>query len=125
MKRILVWAMLALVVVLSVPLFADGTVTTPISVTATSWKIGNVSMSTGAVDGPAGISITIFYFDGAGNILSSQTQVVILTNAEIVSFLSTVESSVPGESGSSVKRFRQRVTAWLVANNKITNVTPE
>src|SRR5581483_8958023 len=86
MKRILVWAMLALVVVLSVPLFADGTVTTPISVTATSWKIGHVSSSTGAGNGPAGIQITIFTGAGAAKILSRQPEVGIIANVKIVPF---------------------------------------
>lgn len=105
---------------------ADGIVTTPPSVAPTSWKIASVTEITGAsATDLAGITIVIYYFDASGRLLTGETQTVSLTTAEIVSFLTTTNAAVAGESGSSVKRRRQRVTKWLVDNGKITNVTPE
>ncbi len=116
---------LILALLFSFGMLADGTITTPTNVAPASWKIAAINMTTGAATDPAGISVTVYYFDGGGTQLPNQTQTIALTPAEIASFLTTIESPVAGESGTSVKRFRQRVTSWLVANNKISNVTPE
>lgn len=119
-------AMLLIVVLLSVAAYGDGTVTAPSNVAPASWKIAFLCMANGSLPSEtAGVSITIYYYDAAGNYLPTQNQVLSLTAAEVVSLLTTVESPVSGEAGTSVKKFRQRVTNWLIANGKIANVTPE
>ncbi|HMJ83687.1 MAG TPA: hypothetical protein VK504_10995 [Vicinamibacterales bacterium] len=118
-------ALVVLATLLASSVYADGTVTTPANVAPASWKIASVAMSTGSGNDTAGVAIIVYYFDGSGNLLPNQTQTISLTSAEITSFLTTIESPVAGESGSVVKKYRQRMTSWLVANGKITNVTPE
>jgi len=122
MKRSLFVALLFLFAVTSAR--PDGTVTTPANIAPASWKIASLNMSNGAGNDVAGASITVYYFD-AGGVNIVQTSIILLTGAELTSFLTTIESPVGGETGTAAKKFRQRVTSWLVANGKITNVTPE
>jgi len=121
MKTLILFTVLCL----SLNALADGTVTTPANVAPASWKIAAINMTTGATGDIPSVTIVIYWFDSTARILHSETQAIILTSSEITSFLATVESPVVGESGSVVKKYRQRVTAWLVANGKISNVTPE
>jgi hypothetical protein len=122
MKRTLFAAVLFLVITVSAR--PDGTVTTPTNNPPTSWKIARIEMNDGAVaTDVAGVLITIYYFDAGLNVV--QTTQITLTSAELTSFLTTIESPVSGETGTPVKKYRQRVTSWLVANGKISNVTSE
>jgi hypothetical protein len=114
---------LVLAMSLTWPLLADGTVTTPTNIAPTTWKIASVNMVTGSGGDTPGVTITLHYFDASPALV--QTTQILLTNAEIASFFTTTNSAVAGESGTAVKRYRQRVTKWLVDNGKITNVTPE
>lgn len=104
--------------------FADGTITTPENIAPTTWKIAGVYMTTGSGGDVPVVTIVIHYF-ASGSTSPDAVTAINLTGAEIASFATTIIAPVAGESGSSAKKYRQRVTAWLLANNKITNVTPE
>lgn len=114
-------ALLAIVVTAYV--IADGTVTTPVAVHSATWQIASVVERTGSGGDVAGVSVTIYFFDGGGNVVQRQTH--SLTGPEIVTFMTTTNSAVAGESGSQIKRRRQRVTKALIDLGKISNVTPE
>lgn len=124
------WTVLAAAVALAVAQLlwlntaqADGTVTTPQNIAPTTWGVANVNMTAGLSGDQAGVVVTIYYFDGSSNLVKVDR--IGLTAAEVVSFLTMTNSPVAGESGSVVKKYRMRVTKWLIDNNKITNVTPE
>lgn len=116
-------AALLLSLTLATLALADGTVTTPANVAPSSWKIAAVHEITGANTDLAGVTISIYYFDASSNLVQSTN--INLTSAEILSFVTMTNSAVAGESGSQIKRRRQRVTKWLIDNGKISNVTPE
>lgn len=116
--------LLLLLVVLTPSISADGTVTTPGNISPTSWKLASISMITGSGGDLPSVTITIHYFVN-GATVPAQTVSIALTSAEISSFATTMNSPVAGESGTAVKRYRQRVTSWLITNGKISNVTPE
>lgn len=120
MRRFAIAAALLLFATVS---FADGTITTPANITPTSWKIAAVHMVTGSGGDLPSVTIAIHYFNDSAALV--QTANITLTSAEISSFVTVTNSAVAGESGTAVKRYRQRVSRWLIDNGKITNVTPE
>jgi hypothetical protein len=103
--------------------FADGTITTPTNISPTTWGIAQVQEIAGLAGDVAGIFITIYNFDAGG--VKRSTDFVTLTGAEVVTYFTTINSPVAGESGSQIKRHRMRVTKVLTDLGKVTNVTPE
>lgn len=114
---------LLLSLVLAATLAADGTVTVPQNIAPASWKIAQIEMQNGAGTDIPLVRIVLYYFDAQAVIVRRDS--ILLAGAEISSFITVTNSPVTGESGSAVKRYRQRVTKWLIDNGKITNVTPE
>lgn len=113
----------ALLISIAGSMLADGSVTVPANIAPTTWGIAEVRITAGLGGDSPAIRVTIYYFDAAPMLV--RTDVVLVTNSEVVSLITAINNPAAGESGSQVKRFRQRITKWLVDNGKITNVTPE
>lgn len=131
MKKLLaVIVVVAAVLCAAFAIMADGIVTTPVNNPATSFKIVGVVTSTGATgQAPPSVVISIVYLDAQSAIVRIDT-IMITSPFEIDSLCSQLETSFEGEdvsdtAGVHIKRYRQRLTKWLVDNGKITNVTPE
>lgn len=114
---------LVLVLLFAFAAAGDGTVTDTVSVAPATWKIASIRMQTGSNGEAAGVWISIHYLDSLSRLVQEST--IYLTPAEVSSFITVTNSAVTGESGTAVKRYRQRVTKWLIDNGKIANVTPE
>lgn len=108
---------------------ADGTVTTPVSNPATSWRIASVQTNNGVGALNPSIVISVAYLDASLAIVRIDA-ISITSLTEIDSLCAQLETAAAGEDatnnpGANIKRYRQRLTKWLVDNSKITNVTPE
>lgn len=124
-RRLPLLAFLVAILTAAVALFlvADGTVTVPVQVQSTRWEIASVNEVAGAGGDVAGVAVTVYYFSATNALVERATH--NLTGAEIVTFMTVTNSPVVGESGSQIKRRRQRVTKALIDLGKISNVTPE